>query len=244
MRYFIQFSYAGTSYHGWQKQPNANSVQETLESALSMLLKETIALMGAGRTDTGVHAREMFAHFDSSSTFNKEELVKRLNAFLDDSIAIQKIISVTEDAHARFDATSRTYEYWIVQHKDPFLFDWSHFVRHPLDIDKMNHCANLLLAHEDFQCFSKSNTDVHTYLCDVQYAKWEFIDNRLVFTIKANRFLRNMVRAIVGTLIEVGIAKLNEIEFADILNSKDRSEAGPSVPAKGLYLTSISYPYI
>lgn len=244
MRYFIQFSYAGASYHGWQRQPNANSVQETLESAMSLLMKEPISLVGAGRTDTGVHARMMYAHFEVASPLQTEELTRRLNAYLDETIAVKELIQVSEQAHARFDATSRTYEYWVSQHKDPFLAQWSYFVRYPLNLEAMNRCASCLLEYKDFQCFSKSNTDVHTYLCEITSANWAYKNEILVFTISANRFLRNMVRAIVGTLLEVGMGKLSESDFLSILDSKNRSEAGPSVPANGLYLTNITYPYL
>lgn len=243
MRYFITFSYQGSSYHGWQRQPDANSVQQTLEEAMELFLKESVSLVGAGRTDTGVHAKVMVAHFDTEVLFEIEELIYRLNAYLDETIAISNIVKVKEDAHARFDATSRSYEYWVVQQKNPFLDQAAYFVIHPLDVNLMNEAAALMLDHKDFECFSKSNTDVHTYLCDVTRAEWVFEGERLVFHVSANRFLRNMVRAIVGTLLEVGKGKMSIDEFKAVLNSKDRRKAGPSVPAKGLYLTTIQYPY-
>ena len=242
MKYFIQFSYFGTAYHGWQKQPNAVTVQSVLEDAFSKLLRNGISLMGAGRTDTGVHARQMYAHFDAEPITNVADLVYRLNAFLPDDIAVQKILEVKEDAHARFDATARTYEYWVTQEKNVFLANRAYYVRHPLDVAKMNSAAMLLLQHTDFECFSKSNTGVKTYRCQVNDAKWERQDDKLVFNITADRFLRNMVRAIVGTLLAIGSDKLNEEGLKRILDSKDRSEAGTSVPAKGLYLTKIQYP--
>ena len=242
LRYFVQFSYQGKSYHGWQKQPNAISVQEVLENAFSLLLRETVSLTGAGRTDAGVHAREMFAHFDTDAVFNSTELIHRLNAFLPEDIAVIGIFEVPVDAHARFDATERTYEYWVVQNKDPFLVDAAYYVKYPLNIEEMNKAAAILVEHKDFECFSKSNTDVNTYLCDVRKAIWVKDGSKFIFTISADRFLRNMVRAIVGTLIDVGQGKSTMADIESILASKDRSEAGVSVPAKGLYLTAIQYP--
>jgi tRNA pseudouridine38-40 synthase len=242
MRYFITFSYQGSSYHGWQRQPDARSVQQTLEEAMELFLKEQLSLVGAGRTDTGVHAKMMVAHFDSEVSFDSDELIHRLNAFLDETIAIESIREVDLKAHARFDASSRSYEYWVVQQKNPFLAQAAYYVSHPLDVDLMNKAAALMLAYEDFECFSKSNTDVHTYLCDITRAEWIRENDRLVFYITANRFLRNMVRAIVGTLIDIGKGKMNIEEFKAVLDSKDRRNAGPSVPAKGLYLTNIQYP--
>lgn len=242
MRFFIAFSYFGTSYHGWQNQPNAITVQEVLEQALSKLLRETVAVVGAGRTDAGVHARQMFAHFDTGATFDTKELVFRLNSLLPEDIAIQQVFEVTAEAHARFDAEARTYEYWLIQNKNPFYIDRAHYIKQSLDLKKMNDAAQLLLEHTDFECFSKSNTDVHTYFCDVTEAVWKKENDILVFTITANRFLRNMVRAIVGTLQDVGTGKTTIGEVHSILESKDRSRAGVSVPAKGLYLTKIVYP--
>jgi tRNA pseudouridine38-40 synthase len=242
LRYFVDFSYHGASYHGWQAQPNASSVQETLAQAFSLLLATPISLMGAGRTDAGVHAKKMVAHFDSPLSVDKEHLVARLNGFLPPSIAIKNIREVKETAHARFDATSRTYEYWVHTKKDPFLETTSHYVHAPLDLLAMNAAAAQLLEHTDFECFSKSNSDVHTFLCNLYHAQWEQKGTQLIFTISANRFLRNMVRAIVGTLLEIGMGKTTPADLEKILASKSRSEAGPSVPAKGLYLTEITYP--
>ena len=241
MRYFIRFSYFGKPYHGWQNQPNAITVQEVLEKALSMLLRQPIEVVGAGRTDAGVHAKEMYAHFDADIE-KTEELVYRLNAYLPDAIAVQNIFRVNDTAHARFDAVERTYEYWIVQHKNPFYSDLAHCVLQPLDIDAMNQAGALLKQHSDFECFSKSNTDVKTFICDVRKAIWEVRDDKLVFTISADRFLRNMVRAVVGTLLDVGLGKMEPARIEQIIASKNRSEAGVSVPAKGLYLTAVSYP--
>ncbi|WP_396591926.1 tRNA pseudouridine(38-40) synthase TruA [Allomuricauda sp. R78024] len=242
MRYFIRFSYFGKAYHGWQNQPNAITVQEVLENALSTLLRKKIEVVGAGRTDAGVHAKEMFAHFDFDLIEDKIELVYRLNAFLPDDVSVQEVIQVNSDAHARFDAIERTYEYWIVQEKNPFYSDFTHFVRQPLNIEAMNNAASFLLEHTDFECFSKSNTDVKTFNCDIRQAVWKKEEDKLIFTISADRFLRNMVRAIVGTLLDVGTAKMKPEEINTIITSKNRGEAGVSVPAKGLYLTKVLYP--
>ncbi len=242
LKYFVQFSYHGKAYHGWQNQPNAITVQQILEEAFSTLIREKIELVGAGRTDAGVHAKMMFAHFETAEITDAKDLVYRLNALLPDDIAVQRIFEVTPNAHARFDATDRTYEYLIYQEKNPFYFDSAHYVKLPLNIEKMNEAAAILLHYKDFECFSKSNTDVHTYLCDIKQAEWAQKDNLLVFTITANRFLRNMVRAIVGTLLDVGLGKRSLVDVKAVLNSKDRSKAGVSVPAKGLYLTKINYP--
>jgi len=242
LRYFVQFSYFGKAYHGWQNQPNALSVQQVLEEAFSTILRRSVELVGAGRTDAGVHARQMFAHFDTEPIANIAQLLHRLNAFLPLDTAVQDIFEVPLDAHARFSALYRTYAYWIVQEKNPFYADLAHFVRHPLAIGSMNDAAKLLLAHRDFECFSKSNTDVKTFLCNITEAHWHYEKDRLVFTITANRFLRNMVRAIVGTLLEVGMDRWTVADVNTILKSGDRQKAGPSVPAKGLYLTTIGYP--
>lgn len=241
MRFFIRFSYFGANYHGWQNQPNAISVQEVLEEAISTLIRQKIKLTGAGRTDAGVHAKQMIAHFDLEE-MPREDLVKRLNAFLPSAIAVQEIFEVAEDAHARFDATERTYEYWVVVDKNPFHEGSAYYVSAPLDVAAMNAAAKLLLTHTDFQCFSKSGTDVKTFDCDITKATWDRTGEILRFTITANRFLRNMVRAIVGTLLEVGVGKLDTNQILAILESKNRSKAGMSVPAKGLYLTQIKYP--
>lgn len=213
-----------------------------MENAFSLLLRETVSLTGAGRTDAGVHAKEMYAHFDSNILFEATELIHRLNAYLPEDIAIASIVEVPVEAHARFDASERTYEYWIVQKKNPFLLEGAYYVKYPLNIEQMNKAAAILVQHKDFECFSKSNTDVKTYLCDVRKAQWTKDGEKLVFTISADRFLRNMVRAIVGTLVDVGLGKSSPTDMNYILASKDRGKAGVSVPAKGLYLTAIKYP--
>ena len=245
MRYFIHLAYNGTPYHGWQIQPNATSVQETLNKAFSVLLQSEINLMGAGRTDTGVHAKEMYAHFDFEASIDIPNLVHKLNSFLPKDIVIYDIIPVHDDAHTRFDATKRTYEYHIHQFKNPFVDELSWYFHQPLDIDLMNEAAKLLFNYTDFECFSKVNTDVNTFDCTIFEANWKRGENdKLVFIISANRFLRNMVRSIVGTLVNIGLHKITIEDFAQIIESKSRDKAGFSVPAHGLYLTQITYDYI
>lgn len=207
-----------------------------------MVLSQPITLVGAGRTDAGVHAKTMVAHFNTTTPYNVLTLTTRLNAFLPSDIAIKALHPVVENAHARFNATARTYEYWVIQTKNPFYKDSAHYVRQPLDIKAMNKAALLLLQHRDFECFSKTNSDVHTFFCKITHAQWQEKAGVLVFTISANRFLRNMVRAIVGTLLEIGMQKKTVQDLEYIIASKSRSNAGPSVPAKGLYLTKINYP--
>jgi tRNA pseudouridine38-40 synthase len=244
MRYFIQFAYNGTHYHGWQFQPNASSVQETLNKAFSVLLNAPINIMGAGRTDTGVHAQEMYGHFDFEKIIDVPVLVHKLNSYLPKDIAIFDIILVHNEAHCRFDATKRTYEYHINTVKNPFSEGLSWYMNQKLDIDLMNKAAGILLKHTDFQCFSKVHTDVNTFDCTIFEAYWKKENNKLVFTISANRFLRNMVRAIVGTLVNIGLRKISLTDFENIIASKSREKAGFSVPAHGLYLTEIKYHYI
>ncbi|GLB50582.1 tRNA pseudouridine(38-40) synthase TruA [Neptunitalea lumnitzerae] len=243
MRYFLEFSYNGAGYHGWQNQPSAISVQEVLEKALSTMLRREMTIVGAGRTDAGVHAKQMFAHFDVEEPVD-DNLVHKLNSFLPKDIAIHALHLVADDAHARFDATSRTYEYWIVNRKNPFLTDYAYLVHKDIDVEKMNKAAELLFSYEDFKCFSKSNTDVKTYICKLMKAHWEWKGDTLVFTIQADRFLRNMVRAVVGTLLEVGLGKSEISNVQAVVESRDRSKAGVSVPGHALYLTKVEYPYI
>jgi tRNA pseudouridine38-40 synthase len=245
LRYFIHLAYNGTAYHGWQIQPNAASVQETLNKAFSVLLQSEINLMGAGRTDTGVHAKEMFAHFDFETSFNIPNLIHKVNSFLPKDIVIYNMIPVHDEAHTRFDATKRTYEYYIHQYKNPFLDELSWYFHQSLDVDMMNKAAQQLLNYTDFECFSKVNTDVNTFDCTIFEAHWKRNENdQLVFTISANRFLRNMVRSIVGTLVNVGLHKITLDDFTKIIESKSREKAGFSVPAHGLYLTKVDYDYI
>ena len=242
-RFFIEFSYAGTAYHGWQRQPNAESIQQYMEEAFSTLLKQQIPLTAAGRTDAGVHAKFMVAHFDGAFSMNScNQLVYRLNQYLPKDIAIHKIYPVKADAHARFDALSRTYEYHLTTTKSPFSEGRSYSLYQPLDFEEMNKAASILLDYKDFECFSKAHTDVKTFLCAIIFAQWKQTQSGAIFTITANRFLRNMVRAIVGTLIEIGLKKKNIDELHQIIQHKNRSLAGYSVPAEGLYLTQIDYP--
>lgn len=243
-RYFIQLSYKGTHYHGWQIQPNAITVQEILAKAFSTILREEIEITGAGRTDSGVHASFFVAHFESKQeALDKDlKLVFKLNHFLPKDIAIFRIVKVNNDAHARFDATERVYKYYIHQRKDVFLNDISWYLPIDLNVEIMNKAARLLQQYEDFTSFSKINTDVKTNICQVSEARWSKDDYRLIFTIRADRFLRNMVRAIVGTLLEVGKEKITINEFKQIIKSKKRENAGASVPAQGLFLEDIKYP--
>jgi len=242
LRYFLQLSFKGTAYHGWQRQRNAMSVQQILDETLSKLLKENILTSGAGRTDTGVHARVFYAHFDTKhEALHKTEIVYRLNSMLPFDIAIQRIFPVKDDAHARFDATSRTYEYVISRTKDPFLKDYTCYLYGELDLEKMNEAAQLLLGTKDFGCFSKSRTQVKTNICTVISAEWIAKDHRLIFTITADRFLRNMVRAIVGTHIELGQDKITLDDYIAVIKGRNRSDAGYSVPAEGLSLMDIQY---
>ena len=242
MRYFIQLSYNGSAYHGWQIQPNASSVQETLQKALSVLLNSELKITGAGRTDTGVHASQMFAHFDTDVVVTPKDLVYKLNSYLPADIAVQDIFEVNDDAHTRFNAIKRSYIYKISLKKDVFLNDYSYYMHQNLNVSKMNAAAEALLKYSDFQCFSKVNTDVKTFNCKIEHAKWKKEGDLLLFSISADRFLRNMVRAIVGTLINVGLQKITLEDFHAIIASKNRNNAGFSVPAKGLYLTEVVYP--
>lgn len=248
MRFFITLSYDGTRYHGWQIQPNGNSIQQELQQALSTLLRQPIEVVGAGRTDTGVHAKMMVAHFSpplsppKGGEIDEEQLVYKLNKLLPSDIAVQEVRRVADDMHARFSATSRTYHYYIHTHKDPFLADYSWQIPYALDFEKMNEAAKVLLEYKDFTSFSKVGTDVKTNLCDLREAYWEEVaPGQWRFTITANRFLRNMVRAIVGTLVEVGRGRISTEDIRRIIEAKDRCSAGESVPAKGLFLVDIRY---
>ncbi|MGC6284354.1 MAG: tRNA pseudouridine(38-40) synthase TruA [Polaribacter sp.] len=241
MRYFIELSYNGKNYHGWQMQPDAISVQEKINDALSKVWQETIEVVGAGRTDTGVHAKQMFAHFDVKSEA-KEEIVYKLNSILPNDIVVYKLFEVSSEKHARFDAVSRSYEYKIWLGRNPFLLDFSWQIHsQKLEIDSMNEASKILLKYKDFQSFSKVKTDVYTYNCDIFEAEWKMNNEELTFYISANRFLRNMVRAIVGTMVDVGLGKISVSDFEEIIKSKNRSNAGLSVPARGLFLTAIKY---
>ncbi|MGD1320621.1 tRNA pseudouridine(38-40) synthase TruA [Chryseobacterium sp. 2R14A] len=243
LRYFIEFSYNGKNYFGYQIQPKDISVQEELEKALSTILREKIKTTGAGRTDTGVHAKKMFAHFDTEQILN-DKLVHQLNSFLPADIGIKRIFQVKDDFHARFDATFRTYEYYISLEKNPFTQDsaWQHW-RKPLDINKMNEACKILFEYEDFTSFAKLHTDNKTNLCKMYRAEWEQNGTELKFTISANRFLRNMVRAIVGTMVEVGSGKIQPEELRKVIENKDRNSAGTSAPAHALFLVDVGYEF-
>ncbi len=242
-RFFISLSYNGKNYVGWQIQPNGLSVQKVLQDSLSTILRSNIDIVGAGRTDAGVHAHNMVAHFDwEGSIFNIEDLVYKLNNYLPKDIAIHSIWPVKADAHARFSAISRCYKYYITTKKDPFLHELIHKVYFKPDVERMNSLCKILLEYEDFSSFSKSHTDVKTNNCKVEYAKWEQDGEIYIFTIKADRFLRNMVRAIVGTLLEAGRGNLDERGMHRIIEAKNRQVAGDSVPAHALYLEEVIYP--
>ena len=244
-RYFIRLSYNGSPFHGWQSQPNAVSVQETLEKALSTVMRSGIKIVGAGRTDTGVNARTMIAHFDVDGAIPEPvSVVKKLNSIVGRDIAVYDIFPVHHDAHARFDAVSRTYKYFTHNRKSPFLYPFSWNCSFPLDFDLMNEAAKELMKYEDFTSFSKLHTDVITNNCKITEAVWTRDGEQNVFTISADRFLRNMVRAIVGTLVEVGRHKITVEDFCRIIESKDRCSAGASMPGNALFLWDIKYPYL
>lgn len=241
-RYFVYFKYDGTAYHGWQVQPNAVSVQEKLQDALSTLLREEIQVVGAGRTDTGVHARMMVAHFDTDKDVDGPQLVYKLNRLLPRDISADKVIPVSQDMHARFSARSRTYHYYVHQHKDPFLRHYSCELFYDLDFEKMNEAAAMLLEYDDFAAFCKSNTDVKTTLCDVTEARWvKDGEYSWHFVITANRFLRNMVRAVVGTLVDVGRGRISVQDFRAVIEGRRRSGTGESMPGNALFLENIEY---
>lgn len=247
-RFFLEIAYFGQAYHGWQIQNNAISVQEVLNKALEILLREPVETTGAGRTDTGVHAKQLFAHFDAAPIgilADQDRFIHSLNALLPFDVAVKRLIEVAADAHARFDATHRSYEYHLHFQKDPFLYPYSCFMRDRPDVVKMNEAAQFLLGKQDFECFSKSHTQVFTNICDIRRAEWVWQqDGRLLFYITADRFLRNMVRAIVGTSLEIGLKGRPASFMQEVIKSKDRKKAGVSVPAHGLYLTEVAYPYI
>ena len=242
MRRFIQLSYDGAAYHGWQKQPNARSVQQTLQEALSTLLQTDIEVVGAGRTDAGLSARMMVAHFETSKACDNEQLVYKLNKLLPHDIAVQRIWEVSDEMHARFSATSRTYHYSIHTRKDPFVRQYSWLVTFPLDLARMNEAASRLPDFDDFTSFSKVNTDTKTNLCNVTEARWtQEGENTWRFTITANRLLRNRVRASVGTRIEVGRGRMTVDEFCQVIEQRNRCSAGDSVPGHALFLVDVSY---
>jgi len=242
-RYFLYLSYSGSAYHGWQVQPGKITVQEKIEEALKVILQENTRITGAGRTDTGVHARLFIAHFDSirDDLAGNRNIVFRLNKYLPDDISVIDILAVKKDAHARFDAISRTYMYYISPLKDPFLKDFIYQRYGDLDVEAMNKASSLLLKYDDFTSFSKAHTQVKTNQCNIFEAGWKVDGDMLIFTIKANRFLRNMVRAIVGSMIDIGTGKFPPGHIENIIKAKDRSSAGASAPASGLFLEDIEY---
>lgn len=258
MRYFLRLSYNGSRFHGWQSQPNATSVQQTIEDSLAVLYSRPVALTGAGRTDAGVHARCMFAHFDlEEGIADKRRFLLSLNRLSGHDIAIHDVIPVADDAHARFDATERTYKYFVSFEKSPFLYPFCWHCPAKLDVDKMNEAAQYLLQVDDFTSFAKLHSDAKTNICDVRHAVWTDLHQQdstssgislpvdgIVFTISADRFLRNMVRAVVGTLVDVGRGKIGIDGFKKIIESKDRCSAGVSMPACALFLWDVKYPYI
>lgn len=242
MRYFITFSYDGTAYHGWQIQPHSLSVQEELQKAMSILLRKPMEVVGAGRTDTGVHARKMVAHFDYDEEVDCPQLVYKLNKLLPRDIAVQQVEPVAEDMHARFSAKSRTYHYFVHMGKNPFLRSYSWQVYGNIDFELMNQAASVLMEYKDFTSFSKVNTDTKTNDCTITEAHWDRIgEDQWCFTITANRFLRNMVRAIVGTLMEVGRGRMTIEQLRRVIDAKDRCCAGDSVPGNALFLVQVKY---
>lgn len=242
MRYFVTFCYDGTRYHGWQIQPNGDSVQARLQGALSTLLRQEIGVTGAGRTDAGVHARMMVAHFDYDGALDCTQLTYKLNRLLPYDIAVEKVEPVSEEMHARFSATSRTYHYYIHTTKDPFCRAYSCELHYPLDFQKMNEAGLLLTGYDDFGAFCKAGADVKTTLCHVTEARWvQTSPTTWYFRITANRFLRNMVRAVVGTMIDVGRGRLSLVDFCKVIEGKRRTEAGESMPGNALFLEKIEY---
>lgn len=237
----MYLAYNGANYCGWQIQPNGLSVQEVIEKSLSTLLRMPITIVGAGRTDAGVHAREMAAHFEAEVQ-DVTLLTNKLNRILPKDIVVYKIVRVKEDAHARFDATSRLYRYYLTTEKDPFMYPYKYKVHGSIDVEMMNKCSRILFEYIDFTSFSKLHTDVKTNDCKIIHAQWEQQGEDYVFTIQANRFLRNMVRAVVGTLLEAGRGKLDEVGMRRVIEAKDRAVAGLSVPAHALFLEEIEYP--
>ena len=242
VRYFFEITYNGSNYNGWQSQKNGIGVQTIVEDALSVLLQEQLKIVGSGRTDTGVHCEQQYFHVDVKNSFDSESFLIKFNSFLPKDISISSIRKVKADANARYDAVERTYRYQITRKKNPFLngLAW-HFFK-PVSVEAMNKAAALLMGEHDFQCFSKVNTDVNHFLCDIKKATWKQEGDKLEFTITANRFLRGMVRAIIGTLLDIGTGKNSMKDLQHILQSRDRKKAGANVPAHGLYLTKVKYP--
>lgn len=242
MRYFFEIAYDGTNYHGWQRQKNASSVQQTIEEALSTILRTEITITGSGRTDTGVHCSQQYFHADLDTELTSDLLKFKLNSFLPADISIPSVNAVKPDAHARFDAVRRSYQYHINQEKWPFSKGYSYYFVKTLDIKTMNEAAALLIGEKDFEAFSRVKTEVNNFICNIEGAHWEKEGPKLTFHITANRFLRGMVRAIVGTLLQVGEGKLKVADVEKIIKTRDRREAGAAAPAEGLFLTKVEYP--
>jgi len=243
LRYFIELSYNGSNFHGWQIQPNAITVQETIENSLQVLLKnKNLKLIGAGRTDTGVHASQMFAHFDSDLDFEIKNLIFKLNSFLGKNIVIKNIVRVHDDSHARFDASLREYKYYLTTIKDVYNPDTKYYFTKKLDFQRINKALDIIKNNTNFKSFCRSKTDVTNFECVIYKFDYELNNSDLIFRISANRFLRNMVRAIIGTILDVGLCKVSLEELKDIINKSNRIYAGPSVPAHGLFLTKVEYP--
>ncbi|PIQ22282.1 MAG: tRNA pseudouridine(38-40) synthase TruA [Cytophagales bacterium CG18_big_fil_WC_8_21_14_2_50_42_9] len=242
MRYFLRIAYDGTDYHGWQTQPNARTVQEVLTTSLSTILRQPIETVGSGRTDTGVHASEQFVHFDAAALLDEKAFCNRLNRLLPSDISALQLYRVSPDAHTRFDAVARTYEYRITRFKNPFLQRYAHYLNREVNLNWLNEAATALLAFEDFTTFSKVKGDTLHYRCQMLAAYWQQDGPDLIFTIKANRFLRGMVRLVVGTLLDVGAGKIPVTNFKEIVAAQDRRLASGAAPASGLFLTQVSYP--
>lgn len=242
MRYFFEINYSGANYHGWQNQANAIGVQQIVEEVMTKIFRQKVAIVGSGRTDTGVHCVQQFFHTELEREFDHQKWIQKLNSFLPKDIAIRSVRAVRADAHARYNAVERSYEYKITREKNPLLVGYAFHYFRELNVPTMNKAAALLLGAHDFECFSKVKTDVNHFICDIKKAHWNQNGELLVFSITANRFLRGMVRAIVGTLLDVGTAKITVSEFRDIVKSKDRKRAGMNVPPEGLYLTRVIYP--
>ncbi len=243
MRYFFEIAYQGTNYHGWQRQKNATTVQQVVEEAFSKILRSEITILGSGRTDTGVHCEQQFFHIEVDSAIeDTDRLLFKINNYLPKDIAIKNAALVTDEAHARFSATARSYEYRITMVKDAFNAPLRYFFNRPLDIKTMNEAAALLIGKHDFESFSRVKTEVNNFYCDITVAHWVQEDDNLTFHITANRFLRGMVRAIVGTLLNVGQGKITVAQVEEIINSKSRKKAGAAAPAQGLFLTKVVYP--
>jgi len=242
LRYFFEIAYDGKNYHGWQRQKNAISVQEVVEEALSRITREETNITGSGRTDTGVHCEQQYFHADFTSQINTDRLNFKLNSYLPTDISIQNIRQVKPEAHARFDAISRSYQYRISKSKNPFDREYKYRIPKLPDIKTMNEAASLLIGEHDFESFSKVKTEVNNFVCNISEASWLETERDILFNVTANRFLRGMVRALVGTLLEVGLGKLSKEEFKKVIESKDRRKAGSAAPAHGLFLTAVNYP--